>query len=202
MPGSSVEGCLNIPGLFSLSGELSFSLFLFSGIFSLQNLAEFSLLCGEWTCSLRFRNAKPHFWIEKLQETGQCPWWHSQKRKTKLKTILFSAKKYQSERGRMDRYTFWKCWRQIFSKMEITTKIRRKWTLYFWIGTPWTKGVKIRRDAHPRFNFLQVCALSTGLETPFTLSDHPKCFSGKLRALHRNRNKHFLSNDSNVNWWK
>ena len=72
--------------------------------------------------------------------------------------FCFLPKKYQSERGRMDRYTFWKCWRQIFSKMEITTKIRRKWTLYFWIGTPWFLVQEIQyKNAH----FFQVNTKTT-----------------------------------------
>ena len=137
MPASSEHGCLNTPVRFSFGGELSFSFSFSRGFFSSKFGGVFIAL---WriTCSLRFRNAKPYFCIEKLQETGQCPCGQSQKRKTNLRNV-FPAKKYQSERGRLDKCTFWKRWRQIFSKMEITKKILRKWTLYFWIGTPWLR---------------------------------------------------------------
>ena len=43
----------------------------------------------------------------------------------------------------MDRFTFWKCSRQIFLKTEINTKIRRKWTLLFLFGRPCSKMLTI-----------------------------------------------------------
>ena len=62
--------------------------------------------------------------------------------------VLLSTKTAQSERGWMDRFTFWKCSRQIFPKTEINKKIRQKWTVYFWFGRPWRKPVPFLNVLH------------------------------------------------------
>ena len=135
---SSEEGCLNTLRLFSRGGELHLSFFFFSLKKSPQNWTSFSTVWGEWKSSPRFRTAKSYFWIDVLQRKRPMATAPITKAEDMPRSwFCFPPEKPNQSEAKKNTFTFWKCWRQIFPKMKITPKIRQKWTVYFWFGTPW-----------------------------------------------------------------
>ena len=70
------------------------------------------------------------FWLEIGHSFGN----ETQNERQAPNLVLFSGRKAQSEQGTMDKFPFWKCWKQIFSKMDEPQKYWKTGHFNFYLG--------------------------------------------------------------------
>ena len=120
---SSEIPCLNTQVLFSFGGETCFESFLFSLTVSSNNCVVLSAFWGEWTCSIRFGNAKSYFCEMIFGRNWPLSLDQITKRQSSLKVCFFILPKSPIRARLIGQIHFLKMSKPHCSKRRITPNI-------------------------------------------------------------------------------